>query len=262
MIQPGILRIEQLSVGYGRSDRATVRDVSLELRPGEVTGLIGPNGSGKTTLIRGLSGRARVVSGSVLFDGSDVLAMDARARARILSIVPQSPQMPDGYSVFDVVAMGRTAYRGPFGRLTAADRERIESAIRLTGIETLRERNCVFLSGGERQRVLIARAVAQDTPVIVLDEPTAHLDLRYQIRLLDLVLSYSRERGVAALLILHDLNLAARYTDRIMILARGEVAAIGETSAVLAAERLSEIYRIPMERIERGDGKTALFAPL
>lgn len=261
MIHPGILRIERLSVAYGDADRVTVRDVSLELRPGQIYGLIGPNGSGKTTLIRGLTGRARAVSGRISFDGADVLALSARERARIISIVPQSSGIPGGYSVFDVVAMGRTAYRGPFGQLAAADREKVESALRSTGVASLRDKDCAFLSGGEVQRVLIARAIAQDTPVIILDEPTAHLDFRYQIRLLDLVSSYSRDSGVAVLLILHDLNLAARYTDRTMILAQGSVVASGATSAVLEPERLSEVYRIPMERIERGSGKPVLFAP-
>ena len=257
----GALRIERFSAGYASETRATVSGVSLEIRPGEIYGLIGPNGSGKTTLVRGVAGRAKIFSGSVAFDGQNLAQLRARERAKVISIVPQASGLPEGYTVSEVVAMGRTAYHNAFGWLSPEDREKIEAALGMTGLNGLRDQPSHRLSGGEQQRVLSARAFAQDTPVMILDEPTAFLDLYYQVRLLDLVRAYSMTKRKAVLLILHDLNLAARYTDQIMILSQGRPAASGETQRVLDADQLSAIYRLPIERIERGDGSPPVLIP-
>lgn len=257
----GTLRIERFSVGYASGTRATVSGVSIEIRPGEIYGLIGPNASGKTTLVRGVAGRAKIFSGSAAFDGRNLTQLRAKERAKVMSIVPQVSGLPEGYTVYEVVAMGRSAYHGAFGWLNAEDREKIEAALEMTGLIELRDQPSHRLSGGEQQRVLLARAFAQDTPVMILDEPTAFLDLYYQIRLLDLVRDYSMTKRRAVLLILHDLNLAARYTDRVMILSQGRPAASGETRRVLDADQLSAIYRLPIERIERGNGSPLVLIP-
>lgn len=257
------LCFDHVSVGYGSNggQRVLLRDVDFELRPGEVFGLIGPNGSGKTTLVRSIFGGAKVVDGRITYHGQSLPDLKPRERAKIVSLVPQHHIVPEGFTVFDVAAMGRTVTLGRFGRLSWKDRERIDAALQLAGADPLRERLCCRLSGGEQQRVLLARALAQDTPIMVLDEPTAFLDLHYQVHILELVRSISRTRSVGVLLILHDLNLASRYTDRLMILSDGRVVDVGETDSVMDASRLSEVYRIKLERIERSFPHAPIFIP-
>lgn len=257
------LRFDHVSVRYGRNggEKVCLRDIDFELRPGEIFGLIGPNGSGKTTLVRSIFGVANVVDGRITYHGKSLPELKPRERAKVISVVPQHHAIPNGFSVFDVVAMGRTVTLGRFGRLNRDDRGRIEAALRLAGVDALRNRLCHRLSGGEQQRVLLARALAQDTPMMVLDEPTAFLDLRYQVHILDLVRSISRSQGVGVLLILHDLNLASRYADRLMILSEGRVVDVGETNAVMNSARLSEVYEIELERIERGNKRSPIFIP-
>lgn len=259
VVRRDALVLNGVSVGYGTD--AILSEVNLTIHPGEVYGLIGPNGSGKTTLVKGITRRAPILSGHVYYGETNLETLSVRERAKIVSVVPQAAGLPDGYSVFDVVAMGRTAYSGWFGQLSKTDRTAVNNALRYTGLTTYARKNSAHLSGGEQQRVLIARAIAQETPVLILDEPTTYLDLYYQVNLLDLIRAYCTERSVAVLLILHDLNHAARYTDRIMILNEGKVVDSGATVDVLDEARLSEVYRVKLERIERNGHGPDIFMP-
>ena len=241
-----MLRIEKHTMGYpGKPD--ILRDIDLELNRSDILALIGPNGSGKTTLMRGITGLLPPRSGRVSFDDRDLFSMPIRERASLISVVPQMATLPPGYTVFESVSHGRTPYLNWYGKLSEKDREAIESALRLTGLEALADKEVAAISGGEQQRVILARALAQDAPVMILDEPTNCLDLRYQIELLELVRQVSRQKGLCCLLIIHDLNLAARFADRIAILDKGSIAACGTPEAVLRPELLTEVYKTPVK---------------
>jgi len=225
--------------GYGDGD--VLRGVDLELRSGEVLGVIGPNGAGKSSLVRVFTRLLPLREGHVEVDGVPLARIARRSLARQVAVVPQSAELPSGFRVEELVAMGRAPHIGLLGAPTAADAEAVEAALRETDTERLRRRAASELSGGERQRVLLARALAQRPRYLLLDEPTNHLDLRYQLE----VLAFLRRevaRGVGAMVVLHDLNLAAGGCDRLAVLDRGRVAALGAPSDVLTAPLVSKVY--------------------
>jgi ferric hydroxamate transport system ATP-binding protein len=225
-----------------------VHGASVGLRPGEVTALVGPNGSGKSTLLRALARLHAPARGGVRLDETtDALALSRRAFARRVTLLAQSRPTPTGISVQDVVGFGRHPYRG---RWRAADPEGasvVAEALRLTGVEHLAERSVDELSGGQLQRVWVAGCLAQQTAVLLLDEPTTHLDLRYQVELLDLVRDLADQQHVAVGLVLHDLDQAASVADVLVLLDRGRVRAAGPPAEVLTGDRLSETYGIRVE---------------
>ena len=236
-----MLSIQQLSFAYGNTP--VLQGINLELHPGEVLGLIGPNGAGKTSLIRALSGVHKPQSGRVEVNGQDLLAMPEIARARLVSVVPQATQLPPAFTVWECVALGRTPHLNWLGTLGEADRAKIEWALQATESEALKNRRAGELSGGEGQRVLLARSLAQDCPILLLDEPTAHLDLHHQLAILNLVRQLATERSLAVLVALHDLNLAALFADRLGLLVEGQLRALGTPQEVLTAENLQAAYR-------------------
>ncbi len=238
------LSVDKLEVYYGA--RRVVHQVSLSVRPGEVIALIGPNGAGKTTLLKAVSGVIPHQAGQVIAQGHSIDRLSPAERARSIAVVPQAHLFPEGYTVRQTVLLGRTAYLGWLGQTTPHDRERALWAMQRTGTLELSERMIHELSGGEQQRVLLARALAQDTPILLLDEPTTHLDLRYQSGLLNLVRELCAERRLAILIALHDLNLAGLYTDRVALLVAGELRAFGLPHEVLTASILNEAYQTPL----------------
>ncbi len=254
-----MLRIQSLSVGYGA--RLVLHDINLHIKAGEIMALIGPNGAGKTTLIRAVSGVIRPKSGILQAGGEDLAGMTASQRARRLAVVPQARNLPDPYTVWQTVLLGRTPHLGWLGQPTERDRERVRWALERTESLDLAERRIGELSGGEQQRVLLARALAQETPILLLDEPTAHLDLHHQTTLLDLVHALTRENHLTALMALHDLNLAALYADRVALMVDGRLQAVGTPAEVLTAERLSEAYRLPLHVIQHPDFGVPLVLP-
>jgi iron complex transport system ATP-binding protein len=239
-----MLTIDSLTVKY--RSQPVLRTIALSLRAGEVLALVGPNGAGKSTLIRVASGRLRPLSGRVLLNGQDVLHMPPEQRARWIAVVPQAVNLPEAFTVQDTVLMGRTPYLGWLGRERTADLRAAHEAMTRTCTHELADRRVGELSGGERQRVLIARALAQAAPVLLLDEPTAHLDLKHQAGLLGLIRDLAREAGLAVLVALHDLNLAAQFADRVMLLAHGETRALGTPAEVLTAAHLTSVYDTPV----------------
>ncbi|RIQ18215.1 ABC transporter ATP-binding protein [Jiangella rhizosphaerae] len=214
--------------------------VDVTARPGEMLGVLGPNGAGKTSLLRLLAGLRRPDRGTVTLDGTPLHTLPRRIVARRLAIVEQSPEAHTDLTVSDAVALGRTPHRGRFAPLDAADRAAIERALDLTGLTALRTRSWRTLSGGERQRTQLARALAQEPAVIVLDEPTNHLDIRYQLDVLTLL----RRLDLTVVTALHDLDLAARYCDRLVVLHDGRVAAAGAPGAVLTDALIRQIYGV------------------
>jgi iron complex transport system ATP-binding protein len=234
--------LELLSASLGYADHPVLRQVSLRVEPGEVLAVVGPNGVGKSTLIKAASGALPPLSGEVRINGQDLRSLRPAARARLVSVVPQATDLPGSFLALDVVLMGRTPYLRWLENEGALDQEAAQLAMQRTELAELAERPVGELSGGEQQRVLIARALAQQAPVMLLDEPTAHLDLRHQDQVLRLVRELARERSLAVLLALHDLNLVARFADRVALLSNGGVRALGKPEEVLTPDGLAEVY--------------------
>jgi len=245
-----MLSVESLTVGYGH--RTVLRDVTLEVARGEVVALIGPNGAGKSTLIRAASAVLRPAAGRVIAAGEDVHRLPADRRAKLVAVVPQAARLPDAFTAADTVLMGRTAHVGWLGRENDADRKAAGEAMRRTSTSTLASRRIEDLSGGERQLVLIARALAQCAPILLMDEPTAHLDLRHQEEILRLARGLARSEGLAILVALHDVNLAARHADRVALLAEGSLKAVGAPPDVLTGATLEEAYGIRVRVVQDG----------
>jgi iron complex transport system ATP-binding protein len=222
--------------------RTVVHEAGIELRAGHVVALIGPNGSGKSTLLRTLARLHAPQAGTVTLDGSDALALRPKDFARRVTLLTQSRPTPGGVRVRDVVAYGRHPHRSRFGTGDPDGPALIDRAMRLTGVEQMADRAVDELSGGELQRVWLATCLAQGTCVLLLDEPTTFLDLRYQIETLDIVRDLADEHGVAVGVVLHDLDQAAAVADELVLLGRGAVRATGKPQEVLTSDLLSEVY--------------------
>jgi iron complex transport system ATP-binding protein len=254
-----MLTIEQLTVSY--EETLVLRGVSLQVKRGEVVALVGPNGAGKSTLIRAVSGVLPIRQGEVRIEDRRLSQLANMERARYLAVVPQARSLPPAFTVYETVMLGRTPHLGWFGRTGPHDRERVLSALQHTRTLALAERYVGELSGGEQQRVLLARALAQDTPVLLLDEPTTHLDLQHRESLIHVIRELALRKNLAILMVLHDLNLAGMYADRVALLVEGQLQAIGSASDVLTEERLSSVYHIPVRVIADPDYGTPLVLP-
>ncbi len=225
-----------------------VHDASLTLRPGEVTVLVGPNGSGKSTLLRTVARLQRPRTATLVIDAdTDGLALSPREFSRRVALLTQGRPAPSGLTVRDVVEFGRYPYRGRWGKADPDGRDAVDRALAMTGVAELAERGAEHLSGGQLQRVWLAGCLAQETGVLLLDEPTTYLDLRYQIELLDLMRDLADDHGIAVGAVLHDLDQAAAVADRIVLLHAGRVIADGEPEDVLTPERLTGTYGIRIE---------------
>jgi len=233
------LAVEDLSVELGGTE--ILSKVSLSVDAGELVGLVGPNGAGKTTLLRAINGHSTPSTGTVSVEGTPVSTLSAREIGRRIATVPQETQLSFSFSVREAVAMGRHPHIGRFGTADETDRRLVDEALERTELTALSERPVTELSGGERQRVLLARAFAQETPLLLLDEPTANLDINHAVTTLDLVRSVVDE-GTAAVAAIHDLTLAARYCDRLVLLTDGVVRAAGDPESVLTNETLTDAF--------------------
>ncbi|HEY0931771.1 MAG TPA: ABC transporter ATP-binding protein [Gemmatimonas sp.] len=239
------LRFDTVRVRYAGRDRHALDGVSFEARPGSITAVVGPNGSGKSTLVRALLRRVTPESGHIMLDETRVDGLEALALARRVAVVPQreEPVMP--LEVEEFVALGRFPHRGAFGAPSPADRDAVLRAMRRAGIDDCAGRRTDSLSGGEWQRARIARALAQDTDVLVLDEPTTFLDIAHEMAVFELVDALARE-GRTVLLVSHQLNLVARFATHIVLLDHGKVAAAGGADAVMRGDVLESVYEWPL----------------
>jgi iron complex transport system ATP-binding protein len=234
-----VISVDDVVVGLG--DERVLDGVSLSVEEGDFVGLVGPNGAGKTTLLRTINGAISPRRGVVEVAGENVHDLSSRAASRLVSTVPQTTQLSFDFTVRAAVEMGRTPHRSRFGTWTERDTEAVDRALNRTAVTALEDRPVTDISGGERQRVLIARALAQTTPVMLLDEPTASLDINHQVRTLELVRDLAQE-GKTALAAIHDLNLAAHYCDRLVLLSNRRVLAAGPPETVLTEPRLREAF--------------------
>ena len=235
---------ESIRVSYGR--REVLRGVSIGLVPGELLAVIGPNGAGKTTLLRALARLEKPHAGRVLLDGRDIWATPARGVARRIAFAPQTAEWGWDATVRDYVALGRAPHAGWLRPLSARDHAAIDAALVRLDLADKAARRVDTLSGGEGQRVRLARALAQAPGVLLLDEPTTHLDPKYQADLLQLVRDAARDSGIAAAVTLHDLNLVGPWADRVALIKNGELVAAGPPAEVLTGERLAELYDAPL----------------
>lgn len=252
MTRAAALTGAELTLAY--DGRTVVHGAGIELHAGTVVALIGPNGSGKSTLLRSLARLHTPESGAVTLGGDDAFALRPKDFARLVTLLTQSRPTPGGVRVRDVVAYGRHPYRGRFGAGDEDGPRHVERAMRLTGVAAMADRAVDELSGGELQRVWLATCLAQDTGVVLLDEPTTFLDLRYQIEILDIVRDLADEHGVAVGVVLHDLDQAAAVADRVVLLHQGTVRADGRPAEVLTADLLTEVYGLRIDVYVDADG--------
>jgi iron complex transport system ATP-binding protein len=245
--QPGatsepILSLDAISAGYG--GRTIVDGLSLRVGQGERLALVGPNGAGKTTLLRLMTGVLAPASGSVTVEGQPVGGMSRESIARRIAVVPQLAALPFAARVEEVVALGRLPHEDPLRGMRPVDRARVAEAIDRVGLGRLIGRDARELSLGERQLVLVAMAIAQDAPIVVLDEPTVHLDIRHQVEVMELLADLNDHDGTTIIAVLHDLNLAARYFPRIVVLAGGRLAGDGPPAEALARHRIRDVFGV------------------
>ncbi len=254
-----MLNLQSLHVEYHGNE--ILKGISLRVSPGETLVVIGPNGAGKSTLIKAVSGVIHPSQGIVWIDGTNLANLSTIQRARYLAVVPQARLLPPAFTVRQTVLLGRTPYLGWLGRTSRADEAQVERAMHYTHLTDMADRRVGELSGGEQQRVLLARALAQDTPVLLLDEPTTHLDLEHQSSFLNLVKTMVSQRDLAVLMVLHDLNLIGLYADQVALLVHGQLHSMGKPETVLTAKNLSEVYHVPVSVVPHPEYGTPLVLP-
>jgi iron complex transport system ATP-binding protein len=254
------LRAEGVRLGY--DGRTVVDGLTLDLPQGKVTAIVGPNASGKSTLLKGLARLLPLEAGRVLLGGRDVAGMPRRELAKVLGVLPQSSIAPDGVRVAELVARGRFPHQGWFGRHSSTDDAAVARALESTGTASLADRPVAELSGGQRQRVWIAMVLAQETDIVLLDEPTTFLDVAHQVDLLDLLAALNEERGTTVVMVLHELNLAARYADHLVVMRDGGVVVQGAPSEVLTAESVREAFGLEARVVPDPVSGTPLVVPV
>jgi len=254
-----LLKLEGLTVSYGQ--RLALQDITLQLPLGKVMALIGPNGAGKSTLIRAASGILPGYAGKIHINGDEISDLTTMQRARSIAVVPQAVSLPPAFTAWETVMMGRTPYLNFLGQTSASDETIVRAALARVDALDFSDRRVGELSGGEQQRILLARALAQSTPILLLDEPTAHLDMQYQVALMRTISRLAHEDNLAVMIALHDLNLASRYADLVALLIHGRLDAVGDPGDVLTVERISNAYNLPVEVIRHPFHQVPLILP-
>lgn len=254
-----VLAARKASMGYGEG--AVVRELDLDIPPGRFTALLGPNGCGKSTILRSLAGLHRLQGGEVLLDGKPIARQPARAIARRVGILAQSAAPPDGLTVEDLVRQGRYPHRSIFGSWGARDTEAVETALRLTALEDLRHRPVAALSGGQRQRAWIAMTLAQQSDILLLDEPTTFLDLAHQIEVLGLMRRLVDREGATVVAVLHDLIQAARFADRLVLVREGRIVAQGAPAEVLTPANVQAVFGVEIVTLQDPDSAAPICLP-
>jgi iron-siderophore transport system ATP-binding protein len=254
------LRVSGLHLSYG--EQPIISDLDLAVPPGRITAVVGANACGKSTLLRALARLLAPRQGAVRLDGRELHTIPTRELARRLGILPQSPVAPEGLTVIDLVTRGRSPHQTWWRQWSRADEEAVHRALRATGMTGLADRPVDRLSGGQRQRAWIAMAVAQDTTVLLLDEPTTYLDVAHQIDVLDLITDLNRREDRTVVMVLHDLNQACRYADHIIAMKSGRIVAEGAPAAVITAPAVAEVFDLRCQVITDPVSRTPMVIPM
>lgn len=234
------LSASELTLSYG--ERTIIDSLNLDIVPGKISSIVGPNGCGKSTLLRALARLLKPTSGQALIDATSLATFPGKELARVLGLLPQTPTAPEGIVVADLVGRGRHPHQGLMGRWSARDYEVVAQALEKTNTTELAERSIDELSGGQRQRVWIAMALAQETDILLLDEPTTYLDISNQLEVLDLLTDLNRSSGTTIVMVLHELGLAARYSDHLIAMNNGQVYAQGAPSEVITETMMRDVF--------------------
>ncbi|MFN6553140.1 ABC transporter ATP-binding protein [Mycolicibacterium septicum] len=253
------LHASDLSIGY--EDNTVIAGLSVLVPDGQVTAIVGPNACGKSTLLRGLARLIKPSGGQVVLDGQDIASLHTKEVARRLGLLPQTSIAPEGITVADLVSRGRFPHQRVMRQWSADDEAAVADAMGQTGVTELAGRLVDELSGGQRQRVWVAMVLAQQTPLILLDEPTTYLDIAHQVELLDLFAKLNREQSRTVVAVLHDLNHACRYADHIVAMKSGKIVAQGDPAAVITEELVEDVYGLACQIIEDPQTATPLVIP-
>ncbi len=248
--------LEAKNIIFGYGEKKVLKNVSFSVAEKDFTGIIGPNGSGKSTLLKILSRSLQPGSGSVLFNGKDIFKLDTKLVASKIAIVPQEELSIFPFTVFETVLMGRAPYISRFSWESREDISIAESAMKLADVKHLRDRNLDELSGGERQRVLIARALAQMPKILLLDEPTSHLDINHQFDILELIRKLNENAGITVLMVSHDINIAAKYCKELVMLKDGKIFKHGPSCEVITKEIIKQVYGVDVRLVKFPGAKT------
>ena len=260
MASPHTLQARGLELGYG--ERRIISGLDVNVPPGRITGVVGPNACGKSTLLRSMARLLRPADGSVLLDGRSIHEMSTKDVATVLGVLPQTPVAPESITVADLVGRGRYPHQGWIRRWTPADDEAVAAALHATDVLELAEWPMDELSGGQRQRVWIAMALAQETEVLLLDEPTTYLDISHQLDVLDLLTDLNRQRGVTLVVVLHDLNLACRYADHLIAMKDGRIVAEGAPAEIVNEDLVDEVFGLRSLVVPDPASGTPLIVPM
>ncbi|GAA2109468.1 ABC transporter ATP-binding protein [Kocuria atrinae] len=254
------LQVRHLTADYGAGP--VLSEISLDIPRGAITVLVGANGCGKSTLLKTIARQLKPSHGEVLLDGEDTGTWSRTQFARRVGFLPQDPVAPEGVTVLDLISRGRHPHRGAFGRWRPSDDQAVAEAVELTGLESYLDRQVTELSGGQRQRVWIALALAQQTDVLLLDEPTTYLDISHQVEVLDILADLQRQRGITLVMVLHELNMAARYADRMVAIKDGTVLASGTAEDVMTDHTVSGVFGMAARVLHDPESDARLVVPM
>lgn len=254
-----VFQADQLAAGY--EQRTIIENINLIIPSNQISVIIGANACGKSTLLKTLAKLIKPEAGEVTLDGKSISKIPPKALARILGLLPQSPIVPEGISVADLIGRGRFPHQSLLGGWTKKDTEAVAEAMEIMKITELANRSIDELSGGQRQRVWIAMALAQQTDILFLDEPTTFLDITYQVEILDLLTDLNRKHGTTIVMVLHDINLSARYADYIYAIRKGELIAEGRPSEVITSELIKDVFELDCTVIEDPVSGSPLIVP-
>ncbi|MGL5347511.1 MAG: ABC transporter ATP-binding protein [Peptostreptococcaceae bacterium] len=254
-----MIKVEKLKFGY--KDKIILNDINVNIPQGKITIIIGNNGCGKSTLLKSMCNIINPISGEIYFNDKEIKEIGIKGIAKLVSVVHQTPKVPEEVTIEELCYMGRNPHKGIFDRINKKDKEIVEKAIKMTGLWELKDRNLINLSGGQRQRAFIALALAQDTEIIFLDEPTTYLDINYQYEILDLLKELNDNFNKTIVMVHHDLNQAATYADNIILMSEGKVLNQGTPEKVITEDSIEKVFKLKCEKICSSRGQCC-FVPV